>query len=162
MLKFGKTLKSDFNMTARPARRYTAEEVVRIVMDVSKDIDISDFKGEEGDQDSDMDKSNTDSDESDNSVSETEQETIPPFESDDSESNFQRNETTNSTRRQSSRGRSRGRGAHRTAARGARSRSPADRRDAENSAVRWGNRDENVVSFPEYRGRYGPITFLEI
>lgn len=47
-------------MVARQARRYTAEEVARIVMDVPEDSDISDFEGEEGDQESDMDESNTD------------------------------------------------------------------------------------------------------
>lgn len=149
-------------MAARQARTYTAEEVARIVMDVPEDSDVSDFEGEEGDQESNMDGSNTDSDESYNSASEIEHEAIPPLESDDSESDFQRNETTNSTRRRSSRGRPRGRGARGTAARGARSRSPANRRDEDNSAIRWGNRDENVVvSFPEYRGQHGPITLLE-
>ena len=149
-------------MAARQARRYTAEEVARIVMDVPEDSDFSDFEGEEGDQESDMDESNTDSGESDNSASEIEREGIPPLESSDSESDVQRNETTNSTRRRSSRGRSRERGARGTAARGARSRSPANRRDADNSAIRLGNLDENVVvSFPEYRGQHGPISLLE-
>lgn len=149
-------------MAARQARRYTAEEVARIVMDVPEDSDFSDFEGEEGDQESDMGESNTNSGESDNSASEIEREGIPPLESSDSESDVQGNETTNSTRRRSSRGRSRGRGAYGTAARGARSRSPANRRDADNSAIRWGNLDENVVvSFPEYRGQHGPISLLE-
>ena len=89
-------------MAARQARTYTAEEVARIVMDVPEDSDVSDFEGEEGDQESDMDGSNTDSDESYNSASEIQHEAIPPLESDDSESDFQRNETTNSTRRRSS------------------------------------------------------------
>ena len=149
-------------MAARQARTYTAEEVARIVMDVPADSDVSDFEGEEGDHESDMDESDTDSDESYNSASEIEHEAIPPLESDDSESDFQRNETTTSTRRRSSRGRSRGRGARRTASRGARSRSPTNRRDENNSAIRWGNLDENVVvSFPEYTGQHGPVTLLE-
>lgn len=45
-------------MAARQERRYTAEEVARIVMDIPEDSAISDFEGE-GDHESSMDKSNT-------------------------------------------------------------------------------------------------------
>lgn len=149
-------------MAARQARRYTAEEVARIVMDVPEDSNIFDFEGGEGDPKSGMDESNTDSGESDYSASGIEHADISPSELGDSDSDVQRNDTTNCARRRSNRRRPRGRGARGTTESGARSRSPANRRDADNSAIRWGNLDENVVvSFPEYRGQHGPITLLE-
>lgn len=58
-------------MAARQERRYTAEEVARIVMDIPEHSAISDFEGE-GDYESSMDKSNTQSGESDNSASQIE------------------------------------------------------------------------------------------
>ena len=47
-------------MAARRARRYKAEEVTSILLDIPEDSDISDFEGEERDHRSGMDESNTD------------------------------------------------------------------------------------------------------
>ncbi|PFX34097.1 hypothetical protein AWC38_SpisGene926 [Stylophora pistillata] len=41
-------------MATRQVRRYTAEEVARIIMDIPRNSDISDFEGEEGDHESEM------------------------------------------------------------------------------------------------------------
>ena len=101
-------------------------------MDVPEDI--SDFEGEEGDHESSVDESNTDSGESDKSASEIDHADISPSESGDSDSDVQGNETTISTRKQS---RPHGRGVYGTTARGARLRFPANRHDADNSAIRW-------------------------
>ena len=48
-------------MVTKQTRRYTAEDVARIVMDVPQNNDISGFEGKEGDPESGMDESNTDS-----------------------------------------------------------------------------------------------------
>lgn len=58
-------------------------------------------------------------------------------------------------------GRSRGRRVHGTTTRGGKSKSPTNRRNADNSTIRWGNFDENVVSFPLYGQQNDPNTLFQ-
>ena len=132
---------------ARRIRSYTAEEVARIGMDVPDDSDVSDFGGEDGDAASDTFEPSSDSGDSDNSVRAVEDEDNSLDQSSDSDGEAGPNETTTSTRGRSS-GRRRGR---------ARSRSPVNRGIAEVSTVKGESLDEDVVSFPDFRG-HGPVT----